>query len=72
MAFPHKNSFLVSGYWMLVSGFWILDAPLITITVRVNFCNLKSALTFFERDRFKINTMRYRDVFINIRPPIRG
>ena len=34
--------------------------------------HLKTALTFFERNKFALITMRYRDIFINIRTPIKG
>jgi hypothetical protein len=34
--------------------------------------DLKSALTFFERDKFDINTMQYRDIIVNIHTPITG
>ena len=40
--------------------------------IRTIIWYLKSALTFFERDRFEIITMCYRDVFIDNRTSITG
>ena len=33
---------------------------------------LKFAVTFFERDKFAINTMRYPDIIVNIHTPATG